>query len=258
MRVVVTFHINQKIINSSYIEMKLLILLVYFDRPNLVHNALHSIRMLSLPQDCDYEVAAIDDGSEIPLETIVDMHYKDIYNKFKFYRCDDSREDKERNGGSLHGLYLNKAMYESDADGACILCDDDALMPDLLLNLNSWLVRNPNEFYGYWHVADFNPLTDRVHSGLPRVGQNNHTARLNGNCMVDASQVYWKLDPIKTHGLEFPYPQTACLDAYWFQKLYESFGNMGFMGFFGEYKARFPFQLGQRDREGRRYSNTEE
>ena len=45
--------------------MKILILLLYFERPNLVRNALRSVRQADRHHQ-DWELAVIDDGSRAP------------------------------------------------------------------------------------------------------------------------------------------------------------------------------------------------
>jgi len=233
--------------------MKILILLVYYDRPNLVRNALDSIRALKVDANCDFHVAAIDDGSVVPLEPIVKTHYPDIYNKFKFYRCDDTIAQKIAQGGSRMGEFMNSAIDFSDADGVCILCDDDALQSNMVIDACAWLVNNPDKACGYWHVVDYDPTKTPPSEELLREGQRNHLLPINGCCNIDSSQGFWRREAVRSKGLRWPSPQTSSLDICWYQQLYNAFGPMTFMGFFGEYKARFSGTLGNRNEAGVSY-----
>jgi len=224
--------------------MKGLILLVYFNRPNLVHNALESIRQLKY---LNYEVAAIDDGSDIPLKDIIEEHYYDIAPKFTHYQIKDSEAVKVSQGGSLQGKWLNIAMQNSDADFAVILCDDDALQPKYFKKAEEWLKSNPDEVYGYCHVVEFNPLTELPIPKACAPSGLNYTKALNGRCMLDASQVLWRLAPVKRDGIAFPYPMTTALDADFYQQMYLKYGPCKFMWVVGQWKGVFPGQLGKRE-----------
>ena len=117
---------------------KILVLLFYYNRPNLVKIALKSILEHSYS---NWEIAFIDDASEIPGKTIVEELLKEHLNKIKFYNTNDSIENKLSRGqehGSIFGKYAQIAVEESDADYVLMLCDDDALYPGYLENLNKY------------------------------------------------------------------------------------------------------------------------
>lgn len=56
-----------------------------------------------------------------------------------FLNTEDSKENKLRRGGSMFGKYANIAMETIDSDIIIMLCDDDALIPDYLFNLNVFI-----------------------------------------------------------------------------------------------------------------------
>ena len=60
-------------------------------------------------------------------------------------------------------------------------------------------------------------------------------------------------EAVRSKNIRWPSPQTSSLDACWYQQLYDAFGPMTFMGFFGEYKARFSGTLGNRNETGVSY-----
>ena len=61
---------------------KFLIILAYYERPKIVLNALNSILNSSYE---NFEVAFIDDGSNLRGEDVVRTQCSSIINKFKFY-----------------------------------------------------------------------------------------------------------------------------------------------------------------------------
>ena len=139
---------------------KILIIIPYYNRPEMVKNGLLSIR------NNDYEnwfLAIIDDGSDYPVEESV----KDIFGEYyyrkgdiKIYKTNDAIENKSICGGSIHGKYMNLALTDFDSDVAIMLCDDDALYPSYLTNLNKWFNENPREVWCYSHNILYNPLIE--------------------------------------------------------------------------------------------------
>jgi len=217
--------------------MNVLIILLYYNRPNLVHNALGSIRELN--HGNIVEVVAIDDGSDIPLRSIVDMHYYDIIHKFKFYRIDDSKDQKEKQGGSRIGQFINLAIKESAADISLILCDDDALIPSVVKRTVRWFENNLSEQYGYYHLIDFNPLNALPDKNVSNNGLTNYTKSINPSGFLEKSQVVWRLHASKGSDIWFPYPMTYHYEEFFYREMFEKFGECKFMGFTGQYKARF-------------------
>lgn len=225
--------------------MKVLILMVYYDRPNMVENALESIKNQTSD---NYEVAFIDDGSTIPGKPIVEKILNDKLEKIKFYNSNDSIQSKLERGGSIHGKYMNIALEESTADIAIILCDDDALIPDYIENLSNYFKNNPEKKYCYSHVIPFDPTKQKPSASLEKSKfYLNKTGEFNPSCQVDSSQVAWRRQWALDNNIKFPFPQTGALDAHFYQMFYNKAGNCTFTGFIGQYKAIFRGQLGNQN-----------
>jgi glycosyltransferase involved in cell wall biosynthesis len=228
-------------------ESKILIVLFYYNRPNLVRTALNSIKNHNYS---NWEVAFIDDGSEISGKSIVEEIFEDTSN-FKFYNTNDTIDDKlNRNGvnGSLMGKVANEAILESDADYVLMLCDDDALYPDYLLKLNQYFQDNLEENYVYSHIKIFDPTTENPSVDLPfRDHTLNKTDTICPFYALDMSQISWRRKPFEENeDIRFPYPFTVNIDAELFLKMYSNWGNIKFSGFIGQYKAIFLDNLSHR------------
>lgn len=232
---------------SEQEAMKVLILLAYFERPNMIKIALESIKRQSYH---NWEVAFCDDGINYLGKPIVETMFseKDL-NKFKFYATGDSPEQKKKQGGSKHGQMLNDAITESDADIAFILCDDDALYQDYLKNLVNFYEENTSSIYSYGKVSIYNPndfisfeeLKDNFNNVL-----NHRSGPISPAYTVDASQVSWRLKNFKEVGIKFLSPQTAALDANLYQQLEAAFGKCDANECIAQYKGLYPQQLGNR------------
>jgi len=232
-------------------KFKFLILLFYYDRPRLVLNTLDSISKLNYD---NYEVAFIDDGSLVEGEDIVIKDFSDLLGKTKFYYINTSVDEKIKNGGSIFGSYANEAIKNSDADIGIMLCDDDALTPDYLINLNLFFNRNPNINYCYSNLLFYNPeiesYKDFSIDSDSRSFLNNENTPINPCRKIDMSQVAWKLNCNKEYNIWFPFPQTMDLDLSLFTQLYEKFGNCMPTNFYGQVKGVFSGQLGNREAKG--------
>ena len=226
--------------------MKILVILVYYDRPNMVRFALDSVAEQSYR---NYSLAIIDDGSAISAWDIVHEHYFGKFPSTVLYRTDDSIEDKIAQGGSRHGEQINYAIMDSDADVAILLCDDDAIYPGYLEGLAKYYSDNPSVNYSFGHVQTFNPYEAEDYNhivGNPIVFLNNHFYPINPYCQVDASQVSWRLDAYREAGIEFPSPQTSALDADVYRQMYSAWGPCEFNGLTTQYKGWFEDQMGNR------------
>jgi hypothetical protein len=242
-------------------ESKILILLLYYNRPNMVKTALKSIKDLNYTS---WELAFIDDGSEKVGKPIVEEVLKDSLDKVKFYRSDDKTQDKLDRGGSLVGEYMNLAIEKSDANICIMLCDDDALEKDYFTNLNKWFKDHPNKMYCYSHVILFDPFSEnpdtidpisKIHVpslakwGKPAESDRfknfwNKTKEINCANQVDAAQVAWR----KNCQAGFPSPRTKNLDAIFYSQLYNQHGKAPFSGFFGQYKGIYSDALDTRSK----------
>src|SRR5437588_1330755 len=81
---------------APYVEntastLRILIILLYWDRPKMIKNALNSIK----EQNYDnWELAFIDDGSEVPGEPIVKEILKDHLDKVKIIRTETTMAER--------------------------------------------------------------------------------------------------------------------------------------------------------------------
>lgn len=239
-------------------DLKILVILFYYDRPNLVKIFLQSLKEQTYK---NWELVFIDD-SEQPLPGFKSL--TDIFGtleslkKIKYITTQDTQTQKEERGGSLIGKFANEAMLESKADIAIIGCDDDALLPTYFEKLNAFYKSRPFTSYSYCDAVVFNPLVDNWRDKLGEPASEhfintNHNPHCMGNSK-DSSQGSWRLDIIRTKYVRFPHPLTACLDYHMWMALYQVCGMGVFNGITGVLKAYWPKQLGGR---GNTYGNTE-
>jgi glycosyltransferase involved in cell wall biosynthesis len=217
---------------------KILILLFYYNRPNLVKTALASIKNHNYH---NWELAFIDDGSEIEGKPIVEEILSESLSNIKFYNTYDSIENKlQRNQeeGSIFGKYAQQAIEESNADIALMLCDDDALYPNYLINLNTYFNNHPEENYVYSHIHPFDPILTRIEDNPPYEHHHlNKEYPLNPYYNIDMSQVSWRIKPFLDNNIKFRYPMTVDLDANLYDQMHNKFGDCKFSGFFSQYKS---------------------
>ena len=219
----------------------------YFERPNMVINAIRSFQKLKYEK---YEIAIIDDGSvKHPIRDILKQY--DIKN-VKIYETNDTIENKLKRG-SIHGSFMNLSMKESDADIALMISDDDALVDGYLEDLNFFYNMNPKAIWSYCHVIAYDPMKEVPCQTLKFRDQKqwntgatvklNWTTPINPFCKLDATQVSWKIN----EGISsFPEKQTKNLDASFYQSMYEKFGNAVFNGCTGVFKGFHSDQLTNR------------
>lgn len=220
---------------------KFLILLFYYERPKIVLNALNSI--LNIEYE-NFEVHVIDDGSKFRAEPIVRDVCSSIIDKFEFTYIDDTIDEKKLRGGSNFGKFANEAILNSDADHVIPLCDDDALYPDFLTNLNEVLNKEENydKKYFYHHIIIYDSLIETYKDGYEKHSKNFHTNEkthpINCSSSVDSSQVtFSSLEFKRNNDVRYPYPQTISLDAHLFQKMYNNWGLAHFSGLISQIKS---------------------
>jgi glycosyltransferase involved in cell wall biosynthesis len=208
----------------------------------MVRNALNSIRELNYD---NWELAFIDDGSkDYPGRPVVEEILKDYLPRIRFYNTGDTVEDKYRNLGSRHGLFITQAVLNSDADITFTLCDDDAITKDYLNGVNRYFSDNPEKMWGYSHIVAFDPTVQDYHA----VTDSNHalnrfTGPISPSCALDSSQVAYRTDCIKHGGIRWNYPQTGALDCAFFEAMYHKYGDCHFMHCVGQYKGCFSDQM---------------
>ena len=139
--------------------MKVLILLLYFERPNLVRHALRSVQQAD-EHHRDWELVVIDDGSRTPVLPIVAEMLGAWHDRVAVIETRMSAGDKGRMG-CLTGLAMNQAIRRSDAEVGIMLCDDDALYPTYLRDLSHFFATHPEALSCYSRVIPFDAQTQR-------------------------------------------------------------------------------------------------
>lgn len=220
--------------------MKVLVLLAYYNRPQMVRNALDSLTESTYQ---DFEVAVIDDGSDVSIEPI--LQYYDF--RWHYYQTGDTLAQKLSQGGSRHGSFMNQAMIDHPSDLVLTLCDDDALVSTYLQQAVRYFETHPKEHYAYSHVKIYDPSQESPGPTLPmRPYFTNVTGPQYLSCRVDSSQVVWRSTIQFEFGVYFPERQTKDLDASFFAAIGDSCGPANFMECVGQYKGIFSDQMGQR------------
>lgn len=221
--------------------MKTLILLLYYDRPEMVRGALRSIAQAG-ENHPDWELAFIDDSSPHPGMLVVEEELPEYGKQIKFYHTRTTLEGKKQHGGVV-GKFINQAILDSDADIAFMLCDDDQLCPDYLHNLSNYFKTHDNDCC-YSHVHLFNPLFENPKHAIRDDPGLNHTEWIKPGDRVDASQVAWRTRMNTQDNVWFPSQKTRCLDAYYFGQIAARHPEgIPFSGFVGQYKAIHITQL---------------
>ena len=212
--------------------MKFLVLLPYYNRPRMVQQALISVE---LQTHDDYEIAFIDDASEEPFRYINSTNVS-----INYYRSEQTQENKERYGtASVH--LMNKAVAESDADVVFILCDDDALVPAYMENLNTWFKDNPDEVWCWSKSYAWDRTKDPDYqkalvgpystNGYAEIGDG----RIAPARKVDASQVAWR----RTAHVGFVQrpPGDGHFDSNFYDPMFRQHGLCPYSGFYSQYKG---------------------
>lgn len=222
----------------------------FFNRPILVRNALQSILKCNEYFE-NWELAFGDDNSKIPGRPIVENLLSPHLNRVKFYHSSLGFEDKLARG-LLLGLMANKAIADSDADFAIILCDDDELVPTYLRDLSQYFTDHPDVLYAYSGIHLYNPLFKKSENVNNVVGNwNKHKGPINPVNKVDASQVAWRLSCCKQYGAWFQEstrsvpgkPWAKDTDKGFFENLYQKCGDVHPTGLIGQYKGTHDYQL---------------
>lgn len=223
--------------------LKVLILLPYYDRPNLVRNALWSIRNSSYP---NWQLAYIDDGSKVPLGPIVSEILGDYPDKVKGYYSHDTVEQKIKQGGSRHGHFLNLAVKESDADIGIMLCDDDALVQDYMQKLSAYFTEHPDVPHTYSYIYIFDPTKEKPGPHLHTQDRTVHPCNTNPPERIAAMQIAWRIRGQKEHNIWFVPIIEHGLDAHFNIGLRKAFGPIPFSGFFSQYRGVYSDTLSER------------
>jgi glycosyltransferase involved in cell wall biosynthesis len=236
--------------------MKFLILLFYYERPEMLRNALDSVKQSSYK---NWDLCVIDDGVNFPGVQAIDDCFgieERKEHRISYVQTMDSIERKSKRGGSQFGLYANTAIEASDADIVIMLCDDDILMDDYMERLDEFYSMNPGVMYSYCHLKFYDPLKgenteqNSVADGYTRY-LNSNTHPINPVRKVDSSQVSWRRTNAKDAGIKFPYPRTSNLDEVIFSQMYSAWGVCVFNGITGQWKGIHEGQLINQSRKKR-------
>lgn len=222
----------------------ILIILAYYQRTEIVKFALQSIKEIEY---ANFDLFIIDDGSQTKphIDEIAQQVLGErLYGRTGFYICSDTPEQKKEQGGSRHGQFVNEIILASNSDLVFLLCDDDAVIPDYLTNLDQWFRENPDKKYGYSHVRIFDPTKESPFGIDKKAHWTNLDTPVHPVNRIDSSQVVFRTECFKKGGVRYPSPQTRNLDAALFQQLFDLYGPCYPMGFDGQYKGWFAGQLG--------------
>jgi glycosyltransferase involved in cell wall biosynthesis len=226
------------------------ILLAYYKRPKIVLNALESIKTMKYS---NWKLFFIDDSGDDSFKEAL-FNYGLDNDKVVYIPSFETDGMKIAQGGSRHGHYLNECIKNHNSDVIITLCDDDALFPDYLQNLNNFYLNNPNEVWAYSHVKFFNPEIEKYTQAIdfPKNRQINfpylnvHVTKIAPPNRLDGSQISFRRRAFTEPNLWYPYPQTQNLDFSLFQKFTNFWGLCPFSGCCGIYKGWFENQLGVR------------
>lgn len=199
--------------------MKALVLLPYFERPQMVRGALES---LLWDQGTDWNLYFIDDGSVAMGERVVREVLKDHLDRVEFDYIPDTIEQKMKQGGSRHGAYMNERIARGTEDIVVCLCDDDALIEGYIPALLKWYEANPGAAWSYGKVSVYDPSKEAVPRGRrsPNFFSNKTKGPVNPSCIVDSSQVSFRRSEMEAYKA----PQTANLDASIFVAMFHRHG----------------------------------
>jgi glycosyltransferase involved in cell wall biosynthesis len=227
------------------------ILLVYYNRPLWVRNAIRSV--LEATRGIDrWRMVLCDDGSEHRGEPIVREMMGHCLDRVRFLRSEATIDDKVRNGITL-GKLLNEAVAGGNEDICVTVCDDDQLHPEYLVKLGKYFAKRPEVVYCYSNIYLYNPLMDDPKTITTLTGPYNQwTEPIECYARVDGSQVAFRASIMREHGLWYEdstlsqyhdNPWACTQDEGIFRKFYKKFGPAPYTGFVAQYKGVHEHQL---------------
>ena len=238
-------------------QIKFELIIAYYKRPEIVKNALDSI--LNLEYN-NWHLTFIDDSGDNEFEETFNNYGFDK-SKIEYLPILMSDDEKQIQGGSIFGKYVNEAILKSNSDIIILICDDDALVSNYLNILNDYYNNNPDKNWCYCHVKLFNPDIEKYTAADNRptnydwslnfTNLNANTEPIFPYCTVDSSQVSFKKSALVESNVWYSFPKTRDLDADIFNKMSNVYGKCEFCGCFGQYKGWFDKQLGVRFRSGK-------
>lgn len=237
--------------------MKILILVLYYNRPILVRRALESVIKANQYHQ-DWHLLFGDDGSPIPGEPIAREVLHEHLDRVTFVNSGLSFEDKVR-GGLVHGRYANEIISKSDADLAITLCDDDALVPTYLRDISRFFEEHPEVMYAWSNIHLYNPLLQSPENVNNVTGRYNEwEGAINPVNKCDCSQVAFRTISFQEHGVRCDdttfgaegMPWLKSLDATILQALFDKYGPAPYTGLVAQYKGIHDYQLVWNKRNG--------
>lgn len=223
---------------------KFLVLLFTYHRPRLFPEALTSILESAYR---NYEVAVIDDYTteEYAARSFVNST-KD--SRIKYYPVGDTLEGKKTRGGSLFGKVANDVMVSTRWDVGLCVCDDDAITPWYLEQLNDFYKNTPIAMSSYCDVIVYDATKESWRDKLTEAA-SDHFLNTNKNPhnmfnSKDSSQGSWRWEVVQL-GTRWNFPQTAALDAYFWNNIYIRTGPAYYNGVLGQVKNYSDIQLGR-------------
>lgn len=232
---------------------KFLILLVYYKRPEIVLNALNSIKELSYT---NWQLDFIDDSGDDDFKETL-MNFGLDNSKVNYIASYDSEQTKREIGGSRHGHFMNESIKNSDSDIVVILCDDDAIVNGSFEYLDEYYQINPDVNWAYSKVYFYDPSKESYLAGKTQdqltywhpgttYTLNQYSEPIIPTDKLDASQITIRKKVFTEGDLWYPSPQTRNLDAAIFNKIVQNFGYCYPTFIYGQYKGAFDDQLGNR------------
>ena len=232
-------------------RLKILIILLYYNRPLLLCNALRSVA-LATQNYTNWTMTVLDDGSEIPAEPVVNRFFG---SKIPILNTNMSIEDKIRDGIGV-GKIANQVLSSSDADIYITLCDDDQIHPAYFRKLNRFFLKNNNCKYCYSQVNLYNPLLKDIKLVDNVTGPyNQHHGSIDCYGKVDSSQVACRLSTLRDANIWYRdttkssdpsragNPWIYNLDGEMFKELSRKVGKACETGFISQYKGCHEQQL---------------
>lgn len=232
-------------------SMKVAIALAYYKRPKIVLNALNSIKELNYD---NWHLFFIDDSGDESFRSVL-SNFGLPKEKYTYVPILDSDEKKISQGGSRHGHFINNVYYDENYDIGVTLCDDDALFPNYLNDLDKFYTKNKDCHWTYCKVLFYNPniesykdsTFDPKNKTLNTWTLNYHTTDIAPSCKVDGAQVSFRLSTFRKLNIKYPSPQTRDCDRSVFEQLQYYLGaTCKNLNAFGQYKGWFEDQLGYR------------
>tara|TARA_Y100001938_G_scaffold85196_1_gene117001 strand:+ start:5220 stop:6026 length:807 start_codon:yes stop_codon:yes gene_type:complete len=249
-------------------DLKIQIILFYYDRPNLVKKM--GLKTVFESDYDNWEISVIDDSNEQNFNKVLEEFYKDhpdfinSKDKVKIFNTNDTLEEKKQRGDAVIGKFANDAMYLSEADISIMLCDDDGVTKNYFSELSEFYIKNPELNHSYCRLTTYTPIeggkTERkqgewIEGGNTGIDYENFiptpdnylncrqdNTRLENVC--DSSMVSWRRENAIKEGILFKYPKTANLDSDIYSLMDRYWGNCNFNSIIGQYKAFWDGQLG--------------